>query len=378
MDLNMNEAQKKIYEAARELSRKEIAPLADKIGRGETWAHELLPKLGEAGLLGIPPAKEHGGGDWVSAVLTFEEIAAACTSTAMSAYTSGYLAALPIALAGSDEQKDGYLTGLASGELIGCFALTEPHCGSDASAIKTVAEKKNGVYVLNGIKACVTHGPVMDTAVVFARTPDSKGAEGICALVVEKDAPGLSAGEESDMLCARGLRMSELVFKDCEVPAANLIGEQGAGLSIATDSLECGNLIMAAVGMGLIRASMEESIRHAESRWAFGKLIGAFQSVNHKIADMRMFLEVGRQLLYYAAWRKDRDEKCGPDISMAKLFAAENAFQAVADAVQIHGSAGLTSGSRVERLYRDVKICSMAGGTNEVLRDAIARDTLAD
>jgi len=380
MDLNLTEQQKKVLDASKEICSKVISPAAEKVDNREMLAHEHFGALAEAGLLAIALPEEYGGpgGDLISLALCLEELAAACTSTAFAVHASGSVSALPILLYGTDEQKKKFLPPLAGGTAVGCFALTEPHCGSDVSAIETRAEKKGGKYILNGTKAYVTHGPVMDSGVVFARTSDQPGAKGISGFIIEKGMPGISVGAEYDMMCTRGLALSELVFDNCEVPEENLLGEEDHGVRVALDSLEYGRITMSAIGLGLVRAAMEESIECCETRWAFGKPLGGHQELNHKVSTMRMNLEVGRQLVYYAAWMKQRGEKCGPDVSIAKLFTAETAFNSVADAVQIHGSAGLTHGSKVERLYRDVKVCSMAGGTTEVMKVVIARDTLEE
>ena len=380
MDLNFTERQKNTQEAARKICAEVISPAAEKVDRREMLSHEHFPALADVGLLAIALPPEYGGpgGDLISLALALEELAAACASTAFAVHASGSVSALPILLYGNVEQKQKFLPSLADGSAAGCFALTEPHCGSDVAAIKTTAKKKNGAYVLNGVKAYVTHGPVLDSGVVFARTAEGPGTKGISAFIVEKGMPGMSVGEEYDMMGTRGLALSELVFEDCEVPGENLLFEEGRGFKVAMGSLEYGRITMTAIGVGMIRGAMEEAIECAETRWAFGKPLGGHQGINHKITTMRMNLEVARQLLYYAAWMKQEGKECVADISIAKLFSAEKAFEAVADAVQIHGSAGLTRGNRIERMYRDVKVCSMAGGTTEVMKVVIARDTLKD
>lgn len=379
MDLNFTDQQKSIQKAAKELCEKEISPAAGSVDARVTLAHEHLKKIAAAGLLCCIVPVEYGGGGagLIAHSLCMEELAAACASTSLAAHASGLLAAVPLLLS-SDEHKRKFLPRLASADMIGCFALTEPGCGSDIAAIETTAKRTDGGYVINGVKTFITNGPVADVSVVFARSGDQDDGPAISAFMVERGADGLTSDGPLEMMCARGAAMSSLVFKDCEIPAANLIGEEGQGMDMANLTREYARISMAAIAIGIARAAMEESISHAETRRAFGKLIGSFQEVNHKIATMRMNIEVARQLLYYAAWLKDRGEKCDTDISIAKLFASEIAARSASDALQIHGGSGLTVGSKVERLFRDVKMCEIAEGTSEIQRMAIARSVLAE
>lgn len=379
MDLNFTGQQKGIQKAAKELCEKEISPAAGAVDARGIMAHEHLNKIAGAGLLCCIVPREYGGSGagLIAHAIYIEELAAACASTALAAHASGLLAPVPLLL-GSDEHKKKFLPGLASAEWIGCFALTEPGCGSDIAAIETTAKRTDGGYLINGVKTFVTNGPAADVSVVFARTGERNDEAAISAFVVERDTAGLTFDGPLEMMCARGAAMSSLVFKDCEIPAANLIGGEGRGADIANLTQEYARISMAAIAIGIARAAMEASIARAETRQAFGKLIGSFQEVNHKIAAMRMNIEVARQLIYYAAWLKDRGENCDTDISIAKLFASEIAAKCASDALQIHGGSGLTAGSKVERLYRDVKMCEIAEGTSEIQRMAIARSVLAE
>ncbi|MEW5945720.1 MAG: acyl-CoA dehydrogenase family protein [bacterium] len=379
MNFRLSEEQEAFQKAVRTFCEREIAPSAAKVDREEMYAHDNFRKLGAIGLLGVtfPAECGGGGGDLLTYVVGVEELAAACASTALAVNATSSLCGSPIVKFGTEEQKKKYLPGLASGEKIGCFALTEPGCGSDAAAIKTHAEKKNGSYLINGAKMFITNGPVADVAVVIARTSRDKGARGISAFIVEKGAPGFSSGKPIRKLGVRGSTTSELIFENCEVPAENLLGAEGEGFSLAMTSLEYARVVMAAFCVGVARACLEDSIAFAETRTAFGKPIGAFQEVNHKIADMRMYIETSRNLTHYSAWLKQNDRpEAKIMIPIAKLHASETATKIANDAVQIHGGYGYTAEYRVERLYRDAKIGEIGEGTSEIQRLIIARELL--
>ncbi len=379
MDFHFTPIQKEIHKAAKALCKEKITPVAEKVERREIQAHELLTELANAKLLGITIPEEYGGrgADLISQALLIEEIAVSSAAAALSAHMSALLSTLPFLKFGSEAQRQKYLPKIVSSECISAFALTEPGCGSDATALETTAVRENSSYIINGKKAYIGNAPVADLIIVFARTGGA-GAKGISAFAVDKGTPGLSAGEQTPLMCLHGLAMSELEFKNCEVPADGLIGNEGDGFKIAMQALEPGRISLAAIAVGIARAAMEESVARAESRFAFDKLIGAFQEVNHKIATMRMNYEVARQLIHYAAWLHDKGSSCAADIAIAKLFASEIAVKSANDALQIHGAAGMTEGAKVERLYRDAKMCEIAEGTSEVMRMVIARDTLRD
>ncbi len=379
MDLNFTPFHKEILKSAQALAKNELFPAAERVEHNEIKAHELLSELSDAGLLGITIPEKYGGrgADLISHSLLMEEIAVTSAAAALSAHMSALLPTLPLVRYGSEDQRMKYLPKIVSGECICAFALTEPCCGTDAASIETAAIRKDGSYVINGKKAYVGNGPVADMVIVFARTC-GEGAKGISAFAVETNSQGFIFGKSTTLMSVRGLAMSELVFKDCIVPMENLIGDEGEGFKIAMQALEPGRISLAAIAVGIARAAMEESVDRAESRFAFDKLIGAFQEINHKIATMRMNYEVARQLIHYAAWLLDKGTPCAADIAVAKLFASEIAVKCANDALQIHGAAGLTEGTKVERLYRDAKMCDIAEGTSEVMRMIIARDTLKD
>ncbi|MEW6202500.1 MAG: acyl-CoA dehydrogenase family protein [bacterium] len=380
MDFRFTPEQESFQKSFRNFCEKEIAPNAARVDREEIFGHDNFKKLADVGFLGVNLPAEYGGSgaDIITYAIGVEELSAACASTALAANASCSLCGMPILDYGTEGQKNKYLTKLASGELIGCFALTEPGCGSDAAAVKTFAEKKNGGYVLNGAKMFITNGPVADVAIVIARTDRGGGNKGISTFIVEKGTPGFAAGKKLQKLGVRGSTTSELIFENCEIPSENLLGEEGGGFAIAMESLECARIGMAAFCVGIARACMEDSIAYAETRTAFGKPIGAFQEVNHKIANMRMNIETARNLVYYAAWLKQEGKPSRAEISIAKLFSSEIATKCANDAVQVHGGYGYSAEYRVERLYRDVKIGEIGEGTSEVQRMIIARELLKD
>ncbi|MFH1538685.1 MAG: acyl-CoA dehydrogenase family protein [bacterium] len=381
MNFKLSTESEDFRKSVKTFCEKEIAPYADKLDREEMGAHEHFKKMGDMGILGITFPSEYGGSDadLITYAVGAEELSVACASTSLAVNASTTLAGEPINHFGTDEQKKKYLTGVTSGEMVGCFGLTEPGCGSDAAALQTFAEKKNGGYVLNGTKMFITNGPVADFAIVIARTSKEGGPKGISAFVVDKGTKGFSAGKPINKMGVRGSSTSELIFEDCKIPAENLLGKEGEGFKIAMQTLEYARISISCFCLGIARAAMEDSIAYAETRMAFGKPIGAFQSVNHKIADMRMYTETARNLIYHAAWLKQEGHpEANVMISIAKLFASEKATRIVNDAVQIHGGYGYSREYRVERLYRDVKLGEIGEGTSEVQRMIIAKHLLKD
>lgn len=379
MDINFSKEQQEFRKAVAKVCKDEIAPAAAKLDAGAATAADYMKKIAESGFLGLLIPVEYGGhgADLVTMAVCAEELAAASASAAGAAVISGVTAALPIVKFGSEDMKKKILPGIASGELMGAFAITEAESGSDIGSIAAAAEKKNGGYILNGAKAYVSNGPDAGAIVVFARTGEP-GPKGISAFLVEKGAPGLAAGEPLKTLSLRGMKMSEIRLTNCAAPAGSLIGAENGGFKVALETFEHSRLGMAAISIGILRAAMELAIDYAETRKVGGKLIGAYQEINEKIADMRMNLEVGRQLLYYAAWMKQTGKPCAVEIASAKLFASEVAERGASAALHVFGGAGLISGAPIERVFRDSKICEVADGTSEIMRQIIAADVLKD
>jgi len=279
----------------------------------------------------------------------------------------------PINAFGTDAQKETWLMPLARGEQLGCFCLTEPHVGSDAAAITTRAVRRGDRFVLNGVKQFITTGKHADVAVVFAVTDPAAGKKGISGFIVDTGSPGYVVARVEDKLGQRASDTAQIVFEDCEVPAANLLGREGEGYRIALSNLEAGRIGIAAQAVGMARAAFEAALAYAQDRKSFGKPLTEHQALNFKLADMATAIEAARQLVWHAAALRDAGEPCLKEASMAKLFASEMAERVCSEAIQVHGGYGYVADFPVERIYRDVRVCQIYEGTSEIQRLVIAR-----
>jgi len=371
--------QQQIRDTLRAFARDELAPHAAAWDRDHTFPRDALRALGALGVLGIVVPEAWGGAglDYVSLAVALEEIAAGdgATSTIVSVQNS--VVCGPVNAFGSDAQKSRYLTPLARGELLGCFCLTEPQTGSDAGAITTRAELRGDHYVLNGVKQFITSGANADVAIVFALTDKAAGKKGISAFVVDAQTPGFVVARIEEKLGQRASDTAQIVFENCAVPAANLLGREGDGYRIALANLEGGRIGIAAQAVGMARAAFEAALAYARERQAFGKPIGEHQAVNFRLADMATKVEVARQMVWHAAALRDAGEPCLKEASMAKLFASEMAEEVASDAIQIHGGYGYVADFPVERIYRDVRVCQIYEGTSDIQRLVIGRAVLA-
>jgi alkylation response protein AidB-like acyl-CoA dehydrogenase len=372
--------QQQIRDTLRAFARDELAPHAAAWDREHAFPRDALRALGALGVLGIvvPDAWGGAGLDYVSLAVALEEIAAGdgATSTIVSVQNS--VVCGPVNAFGSDAQKSRYLVPLARGELLGCFCLTEPQTGSDAGAITTRAELRGDRYVLNGVKQFITTGANADVAIVFALTDKSAGKKGISAFIVDAKTPGFVVARIEDKLGQRASDTAQIVFENCEVPAANLLGREGDGYRIALANLEGGRIGIAAQAVGMARAAFEAALAYARERHAFGKPIGEHQAVNFRLADMATKIDVARQMVWHAAALRDAGEPCLKEASMAKLFASEMAEQVASDAIQIHGGYGYVADFPVERIYRDVRVCQIYEGTSDIQRLVIGRAVLGE
>ncbi len=381
MDYELREDQKRFRQNFRALCEKEIAPRATQVDGEGAFPKENHRRLAEAGFLGLPFPEKYGGGDkpFLTCVLAWEELAGACPSTFLSSGIGCLLPGLAVHLFGTEEQKQRYLSKLIKGEEIAAWALSEPQAGSDVPAIKTEARKEGRAHLLTGTKAFVTNGPIADWVVLVAVTdPGASPYEKMSAFLVEKGSPGFAAGEPLEKLGARGSPTSNLIFKDCPIPESQLLGARGKGLSLAERIQEFGRLSSAAYSVGVGQACLEEAIRYAQRRQAFGRPIAHFQEVSFKIADMQMFVDTGRLLLHHAAWMIDEGLEAGTDISIAKLFTSEAATWCATQALQVHGGYGFLKGVKVEQLYRDAKLGEIRDGTSEMQRRKIALNLLGE
>ncbi|MGB9734912.1 MAG: acyl-CoA dehydrogenase family protein [bacterium] len=376
MDFELTEDQKKLKESFAQLCAKEIAPKADRVDREAIFPKDNIELLGKSGYLGMGFPEEYGGtpGDHITKAILGEELAKACAATYLSAGASAGLFAVPVLKFGTETQKKKYLPDVLTGNKIGALAITEPHAGSDVLGIKTTAQKKNGHWILNGSKTFITNGPVADYYVVVAYTDKEKKRDGISLFLVDNGTKGFSRGKPLDKLGVRGSPTSELFFDDCEIPEENLLGEVNNGFYQLVQTLTHGRIGMAVYSLGIAQACLEECINYSQERTAFGRKLAYFQDIHFKIADMKMYIDVARELIYKAAWMLQQDDpQAVLFASLAKLFISEHATKIASDAVQIFGGYGYIKGYRVERLYRDAKLGEIGEGTSEIQRAIITR-----
>lgn len=379
MNLAFTETQRLIQQTARDFARKEVAPKAEEIDREARFPIELVRRLGELGFMGMfIPEKWGGSGlDLVSYALAMQEIAAACASTSVIMSINNSLICELIYRNGTDEQREKWLRPVASGRRFGCFCLSEPNAGSDAAAQRTRAEKRGEKWILNGTKNWITGGPHAETAVVFAMSDPAKGNKGItCFLIDTKSTPGFIVGKIEDKLGLSGSATCQIVLEDCEVPAENVLGEEGGGFRVAMSGLDGGRIGIACQAIGIARAAYEAARRYAKEREAFGRRIADFQAISFYLADMATRIEAAHLLTLQAASLKDRGEKVTRAASIAKLFASETANFVAYKALQIHGGNGYSREYPVERHFRDARITEIYEGTSEIQKLVISRQML--
>ena len=374
----LTEEQIEMREMFRDFTEKEVAPIAIEVDEEHKFPEENVKKMQELGFFGIPFDEEYGGIglDTLTYVLAVEELSKACATTGviLSAHTS--LCADCINKFGSHEQKEKYLTPLASGEAIGAFALTEPDAGTDAAGQKTVAVLDGDHYVLNGSKIFITNAGYADTYVVFAMTDKSQGTRGISAFIVEKDFEGFETGTIEDKMGIKGSSTRELIFKDCKVPKENLLGEVGKGFKIAMQTLDGGRIGIAAQALGIAEGALAKAVKYVKEREQFGRPIAKFQNTQFKLAEMAIDVESARHLVYKAASLKDAGESYTVAAATAKLKAARVAMDVTTKAVQILGGYGYIKEYEVERMMRDAKITEIYEGTSEVMLMVVSGDLL--
>ena len=371
----LSEDHRAVQDAVRAFVRDRIAPQAAAWDRDSHFPREELKGLAELGCYGIAvPTEWDGAGlDYLSVSLILEEIAAGdgATSTIISV-TNCPVNTIMMAFANA-EQKERFLKPLARGELLGAFCLTEPHVGSEAGGLRTTAVKDGDAYVLNGVKQFITSGKNGDLAIVMAVTDKAAGKKGISAFLVPTDTPGYVVARIEEKMGQHASDTAQILFEDCRIPAANLIGEEGQGYKIALSGLEGGRIGIASQSVGMARAAFEAALGYAKQRESFGKPIFEHQSVQFKLAEMATRIEAARQLIWHAAAMKDAGLPCLKEAAMAKLFASEMAERVVSDALQIHGGYGYVSDFPVERIYRDVRVCQIYEGTSDIQKILIAR-----
>jgi butyryl-CoA dehydrogenase len=428
MDFSLNDHQKLIRDTLRQFMEAEVRPTVKQRDREERFPAQEIKKLAELGCCGMMTPEEWGGSslDTLSYVLMLEEVARVDAGMATSLGVTNSAVQIPLLRFGTEDQKKKYLRRLATGEIIGSFCLTEPAAGSDAAGIQSramatarvaaavsvspnVGDPNVGAgfspspaaaddtgkavhsdisparhsplatshYLLNGTKTWVSNGSVAGLFLIFAKTDPGAGGKGLTAFLVEPTFPGFKVGRHEDKMGQRSSPTVEVLLNDCEVPREKRLGEEGQGLKIALSTLDGGRIGIGALALGLAQGALDESVKYARQRRAFGKSIGEFQAIQWMLADMQTEIEAARGLVYHAAWLKDHQPgKLGSAASKAKLYASEMANRVVYKAVQIHGSSGYSRETDVERMYRDARVLSIYEGTSEIQRLIVARDIL--
>src|SRR5262245_15388324 len=378
MKLELTDEQQMVQGLAREFAEQEVKPIAAECDREGRFPHATVKRMGELGLLGIMIPESFGGGgaDTLAYLLALEEVAVACASHAVVMSVNNSLVCQPLLKFGTPAQHERFLVPLASGRGLGCFALTEPQAGSDATNQSTLARRDGDDYVLDGRKVFVTSGRESTVALVFAQTDPAKAHHGISAFLVEKGTAGFLVPKVEDKLGLRASDTAEFVFEGCRVPAANRLGADGQGFRIAMQALDAGRIGIAAQAIGIARAGLEASVAYAKERRSFGVPIGPHQMIQWMLADMATAIDAARLLAWRAAVLKDRGKPYGTAASMAKLFASETAMRVTTDAIQVHGGYGYIKDYPVERFFRDAKITQIYEGTSQIQRLVIARSLL--
>ena len=375
MDFELTPEQREFQLAVRDVARDVVAPAAADADEREEFPLEIVRRLGELGLFGLPFPARYGGldGDLLTFCVCLEEIARYDSSVAITLEAAVGLAANAIHRFGTEEQKERWLAPMARGAALGAFGLTEPWGGSDARAIRTTARLEDGEWVLDGTKAFITNAGTPLTSVCIVAARDELAGD-VSTIVVPVDAPGLSVGPPYRKLGWRASDTREVVLQGCRVPEANLLGERGRGYAQFLEVLDDGRVAIAAMAVGLARGCLEESVRQATDREAFGRPIGAFEAVAFKLADMRVAVETARLAYQRAGWLRDHGRPFKAEAAVAKLSASEAAVACAREAVQVHGGYGYVEGSLVARFYRDAKALEIGEGTSEIQRMVLARD----
>jgi len=383
MKFTLSEEQKMIQDMTRKFAKDKLIPVAAEIDKKGEFPIKIIKELGQLGLLGVYVPAEYGGSDMdvVSYAIAMEEISRGCASTGVIMSVNNSLVCDPLLKFANEEQKKKYLTQLASGDKLGCFALTEPNAGTDAIAQKTVAVKEGEYYIINGSKNFITNAPQADYAIVFAVTDKKpvKKSRGISAFIVDMTTKGVSIGKIEDKLGIKGASSASIIFDDVKVHESDLLAQEGMGFKIAMATLDGGRIGIAAQALGISRAALEEAADYSKERKQFGQSIASFQAIQFMLADMATKIEASRLLIRESAYLKDqKDPHFGTISAMAKLYAAETSGFVTSKAIQIFGGYGYTKDYPAERHFRDARITEIYEGTSEVQRMVISRAVLRD
>jgi len=379
VDFSLTDEQQQLRRAVREFAESEIAPHVMEWDEASRFPSEIIPKLAEMSLLGVIFPEQCGGAGlgYLEYVIAIEELARVDGSVGLIVAAHNSLCTNHIYKFGTEEQRRKYVAPLAQGKKLGCWSLTEPEAGSDAGGTRTVAERRDAGWALNGAKTFTTNGHHADVCVAMAVTDRSKGAHGISAFILEKGMPGFTLGKKENKLGMRASDTSEVVFSDCRVSAEHLLGREGEGFINSLQVLDGGRISIAALALGMAQGAFQASLKYARHRKQFGKAISEFQAIQFKLADMATQIEAAQMLVYRAAWLADqKDVRFTRESSMAKLYASEAAVRVANEAVQIFGGYGFIKDYPAEKYYRDVKLCTIGEGTSEIQRLVIARQLL--
>ncbi len=380
MDFSLTEEQKMLRTMVREFAEKEFEPIAAQIDEEARFPAESIKRMAELGLMGIPFPEKYGGsgGGTIQFTIATEEISRVCASTGVIYLVTAGLAGKPIYQFGNEEQRQRFVVPIAKGEKLACFALTEANAGSDVAALETSATRRNGGYVLNGIKLFITNGAEADITLVFATIDKSLRHRGITAFVVEKGTPGFSVGKLEHKLGIRASSTAELVFDDCFVPEANRLGDEGIGFRIALEAIDSSRISIAAQAVGIAQGAFDKALAYAKERQQFGQPIINFQAIQWMLADMATQIDAARLLVYRAAYLEDKGLPFIKEASMAKVFAPEVAMFVTTKAIQIYGGYGYVKDYPLERYFRDARITGIYEGTDEMQRMTIARSLIRE
>ena len=374
MSIKLTDEQLMIQTMVRDFAREVIAPTAAERDKTKEFPGDNLKQLGELGFMGmmVPPEYNGSGADTISYVLALSEVAYSCASTAVVMSVHNSIVCESILRYGTEDQKQRFLKPLATGEIIGAFALTEPNAGSDPLRQTTKAVRDGESYILNGTKRFITTGKNAGVVIVTAKTDETKRHKGISAFLVKKETPGFTAGPLEDKMGLRGSDTVDLIFEDCRVPAKDMLGEEGEGFKIAMTGLDGGRIGISAQSVGVAQAALDAAVQYAKEREQFGQSISRFQGLRWMVADMATNIEAARQLMLSASAMKDRGENYTAQASMAKLFSSEMVNRVTATALQIHGGYGYIKEYPVERYYRDARVFTIYEGTSEIQRIVIS------
>ena len=373
-----NEDHESIREMARDFANKTLAPLAAGIDQTEEFPMEVVQQMADLGFLGLKIPEEYGGLglDMRSYVCVMEEIAKKCATATLFISSANSLSTAPIVISGTPEQKEKYLPGIVAGEEMIAFGLTEPNAGSDAASMTTKAVEDGDSYILNGRKCFITMAPISKYSIIYAKTTPEKGAKGISCFMVDMSLPGVSCGKHEEKMGQRGVPVSDVILEDVRVPKECMIGEKDLGFINAMKTLSVGRVGVASMCLGMAQEAIDLAVAHTKNRVQFGKPLCKHQAIAFMLADMETKLNAARGLVYNAAWLMDNGQSADKAASMAKYYAAEAAIEIVNKSLQLHGGYGYSREYEIERIYRDIRVCSIYEGSSQVQQIVISGQML--